>query len=253
MDSTTRMDLWIKLNIDFNKNHKTRALREAHGDWMPLVWIELLIDSQSRHGFIPGSLADLAAEYSKLWMSPRVDKTLRRRQRGGKRATDRCLKGLQHMMELGMIRVENDGIKICNSSRYKKKDAKREKKRIENTRVDREAGSAMSLEIASYKELLRTIIELYPSAKVDKVDLLQKLWNAKSLWQDASLIIASIVEWKASAEWKKNKGQYIPQLINFVDHKKYLQSPHPSALSANEEGGSLVTAHQQIMEERHAE
>lgn len=254
MDSTTssRMVQWIKLLIDFNKNHKIRALREENGDWMPLVWIEILIDSQSRNGFLPGTLEDLAAEYSKLWMSPRVDRRSKRRQRGGKRATDKCLKGLKQMVDLGMIRVENEGIKICNSARYMKKPPKKEEKRGVKSREDRGKTAELVLEIASYREQLKTIIDLYPAEKVGKLDLLQKIWNANSLWRDTGAIIASIVAWKGSAEWQGNEGKYIPQLVNFIDHKKYRESPHKASRSEGQGGESLVATHQRIMEERHA-
>lgn len=62
--------------------------------------------------------------------------------------------------------------------------------------------------------------------KADKQKCLAR-WKSQFLHKQADKIIASVISWKASADWKKDGGQFIPAPLVYLRRGSYDAAPPP--------------------------
>lgn len=66
----------------------------------------------------------------------------------------------------------------------------------------------------------------YPKHRIGKRDRILRLLN--KLKPDPSRCatwLVQLAKWKASAEWERDNGQYVPDLCNFLEAEKYAHDP----------------------------
>ncbi len=92
---------------DFNRDPEVRELRRQFGDWMALVWQEMLSISDRNEGIIKGDLASIAETLAQVSISNRPTW-----------AASKVLLGVQLMATWGWVEVQQDRVLVCNYAEY---------------------------------------------------------------------------------------------------------------------------------------
>jgi len=92
---------------DFNRDPEVRELRRQFGDWMALVWVEMLSLSDRNEGIIKGDLASIAESLAHVSLSTRPQ-----------HAVNKVLTAIPYMADKGWLEVHKDRVLVCNYAEY---------------------------------------------------------------------------------------------------------------------------------------
>ena len=102
-----RIRRWHPVSHDLNRDTEVRELRKRFGDWMALVWLEMLSIADRNEGVIPGAPEDLAELFRTITISKRYSW-----------AQDQVFSSFTYMADCGWIKCEKDRIVVLKSPKY---------------------------------------------------------------------------------------------------------------------------------------
>ena len=97
------------ISHEFNRDPEVRELRRLFGDWMALVWQEMLAIGDKNLGRIKGDTGSIARSLAHVSLSNRPEY-----------ATRTILTAFPYMADKGWIDVRTDAVFICNYGDYHK-------------------------------------------------------------------------------------------------------------------------------------
>jgi len=118
-----RVRRWHRVSHEFNQDREVQRLRRQFGDWMALVWLEMLRLADAGGGKIKGTATEIAASLSWVSLSQRPGWAQRRVQ-----------EALEHMGEWGWISVQLDSVLVCNYGEYRET-----RKTLKSPQTDRQS------------------------------------------------------------------------------------------------------------------
>ena len=140
-----RIRSWHRVAHDFNRDPEVRELRRRYGDWMALVWEEMLAIADRKGGRLKGDRASIAESLAHVSLSAK-----------GRWAAHKILTAIPYMADKGWIEVYSDHIIVVKYAEFRGSSehieipkGKRikpllDKTRLEEKRLDKEedAGTA---------------------------------------------------------------------------------------------------------------
>ena len=102
-----RIKWWHPVSQDFNRDPQVRELRRQFGDWMALVWIEMLSIGSRNDGRIPGKRDQIAECLSHVSMMNRP-----------RLAAERIANAMQFMTDCGWIEEQSGHVLVLNHAKY---------------------------------------------------------------------------------------------------------------------------------------
>lgn len=99
---------WAPLAHGFNRDPQVRELRQKYGDWMALIWLELIAIGDLNDGVVKGEAGQIADSLAYISMRNRPSL-----------ASKSIRNALGFMQVSGWIRIETDRVLIVNHAKYK--------------------------------------------------------------------------------------------------------------------------------------
>jgi hypothetical protein len=106
-----RIKRWAPISHEFNHDPEVIELRLLFGDWMALVWLELLIIADRNEGEIRGSLEYICRSLTWLWLS-------NSKRYNTEWRANRVRMALEWMQNKNWIRIESESIQIVKFLKY---------------------------------------------------------------------------------------------------------------------------------------
>ena len=235
---------WHNVSHDFNRDPEVRELRRRFGDWMALVWLEMLSIADRNDGKVPGELSLIAESLSHVSLT---------KYRGTAVKTIRI--AFEFMLNCGWIVVENASNlsqkPVENASNLSQKPEEKAMIRIvnyvkyKNTRdANKNPTGNATAPLLTYpnqpnlpkeEDKIKTAIAPKKGATLEGFDLFWKEYPkkrgkgpAERAWLKIApnnglyeTIISAITKQKAWPDWVKDQGQFIPYPASWLNQKRW--------------------------------
>ena len=104
-----RIKRWAPISHDINRDPEFQDLRRQHGDWLGLVWLEMLFIADRNDGEVKGTWEQIASTMAPLSLGNRPTT-----------ASKRIMNALAFMEECGWIETRTDHVLVTKYAEYHK-------------------------------------------------------------------------------------------------------------------------------------
>lgn len=205
------------MSHDLNRDPEIRELRKRFGDWMALVWLEMLSIADRNLGIIPGKPEETAEILGSISLSLRPGW-----------APNQVYTSFQLMADYGWIRLGLDRIEVLKSLKYHP-SWEAEKSHAETgsllvSKLVKDSSSKIrnkrGAKSGNGLEAFESFWSCYPR-KIGKLAA-KKSWDRISPDIDMTKrIMSSVEDQKQSEMWKKEQGRFIPHPSTWLNQGRW--------------------------------
>lgn len=215
----SRIKWWHPISQDFNRDPQVRELRRQFGDWMALVWIEMLSISSRNDGRIPGNRSQIAECLSHVSMMNRP-----------RLAAERITNAMQFMVDCGWIEEQTDRVLVLNYAKYNNSRGKDKiptgeyNPPLRQYNTDKTIQKNIKKEMAAWwnGDAFNQFWEVWPSGKKVKKEGARKSWAKLEPSRElVAKILTAVKIHKESLQWNKDSGDFIPHPTTWLNGRRW--------------------------------